>query len=725
MRATTNMVLIPPVSQSFGPSIPLAVECRPFADIAEGEYSVPLIRRKDGPLRCDRCGSYANAFVHFRTSSFVCNICGFSSVLAQGEECVAQDGVRGDVDHRPELHRGTVDYIAPDEYETSSKNPPATLFVLETTQYAAVTGVLEQVVASLRDLLAGSAYETFGLVTFDYELNFYSFLREDSEDCVRVVSMGDVEDPFVPLHHSEMLVSSQHPGWAMALDAVLARAQVNSTNISGVCVGNTAIRCAIDALAARGTGQVVLLHMSQPNAGVAPLETRDTMLRHYDKQAYVPHQSSFYTELLTDATQAGIAVHSLIAPHANSSLDVVSMGYLAQMTGGEQHLFSDYNAQRDGVVLHENLRRILTRDAAYGCWFKVRCSRGVGLKRVFAPWAPDIQKGEDKFEVASFDGDHTVVCHFDHGDLSGIKNAFVQVVILYTALSGKRLLRVQTLHLHVTSSANNEFRYADTASVCAHMVRKAAEAVLQRKSPRQELTDECVSMLYTYRARCTTQHSNGQLVLPEALKVLPLFLSALFKTAAFREKSDVRIAEAITQLRAILRMPSEVLLPYLYPCIFSLSNMPLKMAHSPAWNNEPLVSLPATLPATSSRVTSANIHLLETGHMLFLWVGEDVHASVINDAFGVWNVEHIDPYAELDPNEERLSGRIMVAVEEIRARRRPGPFLPLRIVLPNTMDEGRLFAWLCEDGIAGEQPYADYLCDIHTAIQQKGDQVWW
>ena len=26
-------------------------------------FSVPLIRRKDGPLRCDRCGSYANAFV--------------------------------------------------------------------------------------------------------------------------------------------------------------------------------------------------------------------------------------------------------------------------------------------------------------------------------------------------------------------------------------------------------------------------------------------------------------------------------------------------------------------------------------------------------------------------------------------------------------------------------------------------------------------------------------
>merc|ERR1719387_2033617 len=399
----------------------------------------------------------------------------------------------------------------------------------------------------------------------------------------------------------------------MALDAVLARAQVNSTNISGVCVGNTAIRCAIDALAARGTGQVVVLHMSQPNAGVAPLEARDTMLRHYDKQAYVPHQSSFYTELLADATQAGIAVQTIIAPHANSTLDVVSMGYLAQMTGGEQYLFNDYNATRDGVVLHENLRRVLTREAGYACWLKVRCSRGVGLKRVLAPWAPDIQKGEDKFEVASFDADHTLVCHFDHGDLTGIKNAFVQIVVLYTALNGKRLLRVQTLHLHVTSSANNEFRYADTAAVCAHIVRKAAEAVIQRKSPRQELMDESVSMLYTYRARCTTQHSNGQLVLPEALKVVPLFLSALFKTPAFREKSDVRIAEAITQLRSVLRMPSEVMLPYLYPCIYPLTNMALKMAHSPAWNNDALVSLPATLPATSSRVNPRTSICLRQG----------------------------------------------------------------------------------------------------------------
>ena len=50
---------------------------------------------------------------------------------------------------------------------------------------------------------------------------------------------------------------------------------------------------------------------------------------------------------------------------------------------------------------------------------------------------------------------------------------------------------------------------------------------------------------------------------------------------------------------------------------------------------------------------------------------------------------------------ERLTRVLSTRKFRVRVRQRG-------IVVPNTMDEGRLFAWLVEDGIAGEQPFAEF-----------------
>ena len=40
---------------------------------------------------------------------------------------------------------------------------------------------------------------------------------------------------------------------------------------------------------------------------------------------------------------------------------------------------------------------------------------------------------------------------------------------------------------------------------------------------REKMTNSCVNILYTYRKFCATASSSGQLILPEALKLLPLY----------------------------------------------------------------------------------------------------------------------------------------------------------------------------------------------------------
>jgi protein transport protein SEC24 len=43
------------------------------------------------------------------------------------------------------------------------------------------------------------------------------------------------------------------------------------------------------------------------------------------------------------------------------------------------------------------------------------------------------------------------------------------------------------------------------------------------------MSGQCVTILYTYRKYCATASSSGQLILPEALKLLPLYTMGMFE----------------------------------------------------------------------------------------------------------------------------------------------------------------------------------------------------
>lgn len=49
---------------------------------------------------------------------------------------------------------------------------------------------------------------------------------------------------------------------------------------------------------------------------------------------------------------------------------------------------------------------------------------------------------------------------------------------------------------------------------------------------REQMTTLCINILHSYRKFCATVSSAGQLILPEALKLLPLYTLGMFLTAA-------------------------------------------------------------------------------------------------------------------------------------------------------------------------------------------------
>jgi protein transport protein SEC24 len=109
IRTTMNHV---PVSEELceNSKIPLSLLIQPFAAAA------PIADLGElGPIRCNRCRAYINPHCQFIKGGreFICNLCDMSNeVPEQYYANLDMNGKRIDLDLRPELKYGTVDFVA-------------------------------------------------------------------------------------------------------------------------------------------------------------------------------------------------------------------------------------------------------------------------------------------------------------------------------------------------------------------------------------------------------------------------------------------------------------------------------------------------------------------------------------------------------------------------------------------------------------------------------------
>ena len=84
-------------------------------------------------------------------------------------------------------------------------------------------------------------------------------------------------------------------------------------------------------------------------------------------------------------------------------------------------------------------------------------------------------------------------------------------------------------------------------------------------------------------------------------------------------------------------LPSQLLIPYLYPTLYSLHNMPQEAGTI----GEHGVILPPALPLTSERLERHGLFLIEDGQTIFLWVGRDAVPQLVQDVFDLPNYESL------------------------------------------------------------------------------------
>jgi len=94
--------------------------------------------------------------------------------------------------------------------------------------------------------------------------------------------------------------------------------------------------------------------------------------------------------------------------------------------------------------------------------------------------------------------------------------------------------------LPTTTVLGSTFRGADLEAQLAVTARQAVGGLPSGslQAAKDAIDKTVVNVLHTYRRHCATDTSPGQLILPEALKLLPLYTLAMQKMACFRCFTD-------------------------------------------------------------------------------------------------------------------------------------------------------------------------------------------
>jgi protein transport protein SEC24 len=188
--------------------LPLGLVVQPLAKPRSDEVPLQTVDHgTEGPLRCTRCRAYINPWCIFTHggAKFECNICLHVNTVPDWYFAnVDMSGRRVDLDQRPELRYGSVEFEVTSDYYSKERKPAALdyVFAIDVSVQAIQTGMLLAVCEALKNAIYDhegnvKLNNRVGIITFNKDVHYYNLAPSLASAQMLVVS--DISDVFVPL----------------------------------------------------------------------------------------------------------------------------------------------------------------------------------------------------------------------------------------------------------------------------------------------------------------------------------------------------------------------------------------------------------------------------------------------------------------------------------------------------------------------------------------------
>lgn len=712
-----------------GCRVPLGLITQPLASVPPAENTLHLVDHgASGPIRCNRCKAYMNPFARFIDGGrqYYCPICQCSNEVPQEYFCyLDHNGRRTDTMQRPELRFGSVEFVATKDYCKDNKlpKPPAYIFLLDVSLAAAQSGLINlfcESILSLLDQLPGTSEETgspikVGFVTYDKTIQFYNVKESLAQPQMMVLT--DVSEVFVPMVDGFLVDFSEArsvvENLVSQLPAVLsAGGQTPSPQV----LLEPAVRAGMEALrSASCSGRLFVFHSSLPTAPApGQLKQReDAKLLGTDKEkSLLSPAGSVYQQLAEECVKQGVGVELFLV--SRSYCDVATLAHFASTTGGELHLYKDLQinglvSQRDGGRLVADLKHSLTRNTGFDGVMRVRASSGLRPTGFFGAFH---MSTTTDIELGNIDCDKAVTVEIKHDDkLKEDDIAFFQCALLYTDWCGQRRLRVHNLALNCSTKYQDLYRSCEIDTITAFFSKSIAKASLTMsyKSIREAFIHQCAVVLACYRKQCSQQSPPGQLILPENLKLLPMYANCLLKSDALLSPPIVSLDEKCWLLYSLLATPTSQTGAFFYPRMYSLHDVDVGGK-----------GLPPVMRCTGQKLQDNGVYLVENGFYAVVWVGHQASAEFVSQVFGDHSPAQVNTdVRNLLSFDNPLSVRVRAILAEIQSTKQHT--LKLVVVKQKDKSEVAFRRLLKEDKGAGPwegSSYIDFLLQVHREIKE-------
>uniref|UniRef100_A0A1A8MYX1 SEC24 family, member C n=1 Tax=Nothobranchius pienaari TaxID=704102 RepID=A0A1A8MYX1_9TELE len=697
--------------------VPLAAVIKPLATLPPDENPPYMVDHGEGgPIRCNRCKAYMCPYMQFIEGGrrFQCSFCNcVTDVPPHYFQHLDHTGKRVDCYDRPELSLGSYEFLATVDYCKNNKlpQPPAFIFLIDVSYNAVKSGMVSIVCHELKSLLDHLPRENpevdsvvrVGFVTYNKVLHFYNVKASLAQPQMLVVS--DVSDMFVPLLDGFLVnVNESRQVIESLLDQI---PEMFADTRETETVFGPVIQAGLEALkAADCAGKLFVFHTSLPIAEApGKLKNReDKKLIGTDKEkSLFQPQVGFYNNLAKECVAQGCCVDLFLFP--NQYVDVATLGVVPVSTGGSVYKYTYFQAQTDQERFLNDLRRDLQKHVGFDAVMRVRTSTGIRATDFFGSF---YMSNTTDVELAGLDCDKAITVEFKHDDkLSEETGALMQCAVLYTSCSGQRRLRIHNMAVNCCSQLADLYRNCETDTIINYFSKYAFRGVLSNptKAVRDTLVNQCAQILACYRKNCASPSSAGQLILPECMKLLPVYLNCVLKSDILLPGADVSLDDRAYLKQLISCMDVADTHVFFYPRL-----LPVMKLESG--------SLPVAVRDSEERLSKGGVYLMETGLHLFLWVGASVQQELLLNLFGTPSFSQIDSsMINLPVLDNPFSQRLREIIDSFRAQR--SRYMKLMVVKQEDRTELIFRHFLVEDKSAsGGASYVDFLCHMHKEIRQ-------
>uniref|UniRef100_A0A6N2M2Z1 Uncharacterized protein n=1 Tax=Salix viminalis TaxID=40686 RepID=A0A6N2M2Z1_SALVM len=667
LRLTTSAV---PSSQSLLSRwhFPLGAVVCPLAEAPDGE-EVPVIDFvSTGIIRCRRCRTYVNPYVTFTDSGskWCCNICALLNEVP-GDYFAQLDatGRRIDLDQRPELTKGSVEFVAPTEYMVRPPMPPLYFFLIDVSVSAVRSGMIEVVAQTIKSCLD--------------ELPGYP-RTQSSLTQPQMMVVSDLDDIFVPLPDDLRVNLSESRSVVEAfLDSLPSMFQEN-VNVESAL--GPAVKATFMIMSQLG-GKLMIFQNTLPSLGVGRLKLRGDDPRVYGTEkehALRIPEDLFYKNMAAECTKYQIGVN------------VYTFRALAKYSGGQIYHYPSFQSATHGEKLRHELARDITRETAWEAVMRIRCGKGVRFTSYHGNF---MLRSTDLLALPAVDCDKAYGAQLS-----------LEETLLTTAVP-------------VVADLGEMYRHADTGAIVSLFARLAIEKSLSYKleDARSSVQLRIVKALREYRNLYAMQHRlGGRMIYPEPLKFLPLYGLALCKSAALRGGyADVQLDDRCAAGFTMMALPVKKMLKLLYPSLVRVDEYLLK----PSAQANVFENIMKRLPLTIESLDSRGLYVYDDGFRFVVWFGRMFSPDAALNLLGQDAAVEFSKVA-LGKHESEMSRKLMGLLKKLRDSD------PSYYQLCNLVRQGEqpregylLLTNLVEDQIGGASGYSDWMVHIHRQVQQS------